>query len=396
MLIAHEPDSYRQPLLQFWKQFFEFSANCSLSNYEDVSSSPEDITEQNEERLPLRGGVNEDVSETPRPTHHDMDDDTLMTDNISGSTPRPPTTRSIRTHSRFADFGSPYEDLRQELKGEAAAQEEEFEVDVSLGSVEDNEQRPEETEIISDSDADESALLAIHTRRLPDFSMTPKAPTTTLKLGDTAKGQSNDPLLHRVLDKNYRIQATPIRRIYSPIKGIRQPEVASKEETAALAWDSPMSSPEIMAPKLRSAAFMSPIKSSRQTGISDLKVTTAPRTPGISVQTPIAQKQRDVFASARRVRSGNDDIEIIPLGRDIGTAAKGTKEKGKALQRDEIGWDSSDDDELYGGFSPPKTIQFAMPQSKLMQTPGMFHKYFHQSSRPKPKRLTLFLSAGSE
>ena len=31
-----------------------------------------------------------------------------------------------------------------------------------------------------------------------------------------------------------------------------------------------------------------------------------------------------------------------------------------------------DDEDLYGGMSPPKTIQFALPPSKLLQTPGKF------------------------
>ncbi|KAJ2968665.1 hypothetical protein NQ176_g9069 [Zarea fungicola] len=38
----------------------------------------------------------------------------------------------------------------------------------------------------------------------------------------------------------------------------------------------------------------------------------------------------------------------------------------------EIDWESDDDDDddLYGGMSPPKTIQFALPPSKLLQTPA--------------------------
>ncbi|KAJ3498310.1 hypothetical protein NLG97_g1228 [Lecanicillium saksenae] len=43
----------------------------------------------------------------------------------------------------------------------------------------------------------------------------------------------------------------------------------------------------------------------------------------------------------------------------------------KGKQKYEIDWESDeDDDDLYGGMSPPKTIQFALPPSKLLQTPG--------------------------
>ena len=45
--------------------------------------------------------------------------------------------------------------------------------------------------------------------------------------------------------------------------------------------------------------------------------------------------------------------------------------------KDEITWESDSDDYDFngkgggfGGMSPPKTIQFALPPSKLMQTPG--------------------------
>ena len=40
----------------------------------------------------------------------------------------------------------------------------------------------------------------------------------------------------------------------------------------------------------------------------------------------------------------------------------------------DIGWDDSDDEEDGEpmGMSPPKTIQFHVPQGRLMRTPGMF------------------------
>ncbi|KLU81861.1 hypothetical protein MAPG_00942, partial [Magnaporthiopsis poae ATCC 64411] len=71
---------------------------------------------------------------------------------------------------------------------------------------------------------------------------------------------------------------------------------------------------------------------------------TGPRTPGVSVQTPATgRKTRDVFGA----QSG----------------AGGDK-------ADEIGWDSDSDEDVYAGMSPPKTIQFAMPASRLLQTPA--------------------------
>lgn len=92
-------------------------------------------------------------------------------------------------------------------------------------------------------------------------------------------------------------------------------------------------------PQLRSAAFLSPAKVRAATYH---RAISGPRTPGVSVQTP-----------------GN------------------TKGKIKDVYKgDEIGWDSDMDEEAtgeIGGISPPKTIQFALPVGRLLQTPGEYY-----------------------
>jgi DASH complex subunit ASK1 len=67
-----------------------------------------------------------------------------------------------------------------------------------------------------------------------------------------------------------------------------------------------------------------------------------PRTPGISVQTPAKGKQP------------------MSVHRTGGTI-----------------FDDSDEEEDDLDFSPPKTIQFHIPQSKLMQTPGEFPRSYY-------------------
>jgi DASH complex subunit ASK1 len=110
-----------------------------------------------------------------------------------------------------------------------------------------------------------------------------------------------------------------------------------------------MSSPEMAVPTLRSEAFMSPYKSKARQKLAAVTAGQGPRTPGISVQTPgTTRKSRDVFAEE--------------------SAAKSDKKP-----KYEIDWESDeeeDDIDLYAGMSPPKTIQFALPPSKLLQTPG--------------------------
>ena len=183
--------------------------------------------------------------------------------------------------------------------------------------------------------------------------------------------------MHRVLGKDYRIQSTPHKNAPRGISPMRlkvtehQPtnlrNLGVKEErTKRPAWQesSPMSSPEIAVPKLRSAAFMSPMRQAYRSKLA--AAASGPRTPGVSVQTPAQAKSREITF---------DDIESTETAPKMLTrlvregAAVGNKKK---RDPDEIVWDSSDEDgdDLYGGMSPPKTISFALPPSKLLQTPA--------------------------
>lgn len=234
---------------------------------------------------------------------------------LSGSTPRPGKTKT-----RFSDLESPYEVMKREM--------------------EDEDDGHNNTTVLDDND-DSTVLFAQHTARLPNMSMTPQGQREHTMTGERSVQPHKDPLLHRILDKNYRIQATPHKTAsrISPLKS------AKKD---APAWqDSPDSSPEMAVPTLRTEAFMSPYKSNARQRLA--AATQGPRTPGVSVQTPAtARKTRDVFA---------------------------TDESGKGKDKYEIDWDSDEEDEdvdLYAGMSPPKTIQFALPPSKLLQTPGKF------------------------
>jgi DASH complex subunit ASK1 len=126
------------------------------------------------------------------------------------------------------------------------------------------------------------------------------------------------------MDKNYRLQATP-----------HTAQKQAKAQQAKPSWRdmaSPSSSSPIQAPQLHHEIFSSPI---RQPQIRP----NAPRTPGVSVQTPGRGKTRDVSVT------------------------------------EEISWESDSDedaDDVYKtlGMSPPKTIQFAIPPNRMLQTPA--------------------------
>ncbi|OAQ97019.1 hypothetical protein LLEC1_03894 [Akanthomyces lecanii] len=305
---------------KFWKQFFESSANVSLSGYEELANDESTVMEEStamREDGATADHANDDEHDTPG-RHHgrrpvDDDDDESMLDDaeLAGSTPRPGAARVAKAH--LSTMESPYEAMRREMK---------------------NEEDGDDTTVL-DEEEDTSVLFAQQTARLPDMSFTPKALLDQRKNDPSTGGK--DPLLHRVLEKNYRIQATP------------------HKPTARGTPESPASSPEMAIPKLRSEAFMSPYKSlaaSSRAGTSSgaagrqrstPAASRGPRTPGVSVQTPMSKKTRQALA----------DGSI----------------KGK--EKYEIDWESDeDDDNLYGAISPPKTIQFALPPSKLLQTPA--------------------------
>ncbi|OTA58373.1 hypothetical protein K449DRAFT_334702 [Hypoxylon sp. EC38] len=292
---------------QFWKQFFEASANVSLSGYEELAG--DETTNAEETTLDeTTSDYNNTTVEADVTAEHSgyagqhqgrqtLPDDSLLDDaEMTGSTPRPPATKSLthlqqpKSKPQFAGFVSPYEKLRRELGGENTV----YKKDLELETANDD-----------DDDDDTMELPAQPTRtitqtRLPDMSMTPRSSSLL---------------------------------------------------------EAPRPSPRSARTKIRCCTaelyHMSPMKLARARSGAGL-TGDAPRTPGVSVQTPAtARKTRDVFAEGK----GKG------LGLDLGLG------KGKKREPDEITWESDEDDD-FGGMSPPKTIQFALPPSKLLQTPA--------------------------
>ncbi|KAG5912924.1 hypothetical protein E4U53_005093, partial [Claviceps sorghi] len=348
---------------KFWKQFFEASANVSLSGYEelandDESSVMEDSSVMRDEttaEYTRDDGDGTATSAAPDATGHE--EESLFDEaELSGSTPRLPATKTIG--ALMPDRATPSDGMKREMRNE--------EQDTTVLQDEEDEE-------------DSTVLFAQRTAQLPDMSLTPRGGRDEhpAEQRHSARRNNKDPLLHRVLDKNYRVQSTPHRpgiRI-SPLKKDKNKDTdkdKGKGRQGAMAtWqedDLSMSSPEIAPPTLRSEVFMSPYKlMARQRAAAASR---GPRTPGVSVQTPArgGKTPRDVFASA--ARGGVGEAGPSTTGGPEGAA------KARGRQKYEIDWDSDrdgddddDDDDLYAGMSPPKTIQFALPPSKLLQTP---------------------------
>lgn len=168
----------------------------------------------------------------------------------------------------------------------------------------------------------------------------PAASSAKHESRDNRYQKSSDPVLHRMPDKTYRVQATPLGKGLAGGTSTRPkfsvtPKPASKSRYAF--DESPISSPEPEAPQLHTEIFSSPIK-------------------GVDA-TP---------ATSRKRRPSSNRLRLTPKpGTSVLTPAK--KSAGKQAM-----WDSEDeleeDDVL--GPSPPKTMQFHIPQSRLMKTPG--------------------------
>jgi DASH complex subunit ASK1 len=145
-----------------------------------------------------------------------------------------------------------------------------------------------------------------------------------------------DILLHRVLDRNYRLQATPLtttrftNRLPQRAPDATPTTTARNRTAQLLADDSIFSSPEPAAPELHAEIFSSPQRRPI-------------RTPGVSVQTPPAKRNNKNKTPIKATASVWDDTE-----------------------------DDLDDDPDAFGQSPPKTMQFHIPQRRLLKTPGMF------------------------
>lgn len=266
----------------------------------------------------------------------------------SQATPRPPAksnaTQEPGRGATTAPFSSPYENLKQETFGRPT------EETPSLSLL---PQTP-----CGAGSAGKSGAVS---------SSSPFAPPSTYNKRTTSRTSADDPLLHRVLDRNWRVQATP----HSAARGVprfgqQKPSLGAREEPtpgpgtarrtqrtqhgrqqsryqktpATTAEDDFDSSPAAPAPELHAEIFGSPARKGR--------------VPGVSVLTP-ARSRGAVKEGGLRAR----DVGEVP----------GQKQSGYSVNL----WDSDDDDDdLMGGvMSPPKTMQFHVPQSRLVQTPGM-------------------------
>ncbi|KAL8973025.1 MAG: hypothetical protein Q9197_002522 [Variospora fuerteventurae] len=346
---------------KFWKQFFEASANVSLSGYEEPPEHEETVTEDATVTTPSTPAsdftsqpyANTDETMTPNTNQQPPADESyLSTTPQEESTPRPKSKHHHGQGPSMALYSSPYETLKREIKG--------------------TPQPP-----ARDDDSTLPSTPRNPFQSYPDSSPF-QAPSTT----HPHRTPKDDPLLHRILDKNWRLQATPHTTTRAPKPGTftlpyrtgRTParrnndlsdepatpaEGKGKKPTAnAMDNDDLDSSPAVPAPQLHSEIFGTPARRTKVPGVSVLTPARGKRTP--------SQKLR-----ARTPGEGNEGTKNI--------------------------WNSDSDDEEDGpGMSPPKTIQFHVPQSRLLRTPVRLTKNGGKPAREASKKIVedLLLTAG--
>lgn len=308
-------------ICQFWKEFFEKSANISLSSYEenadhdaaelsDTTNEHGDYGRGTPEYAELEEGdetitTNEEKDPPTAVTSLDQEcNDTSILDSpsVKGRTPRPAIGKPRQITGSITGSGNPLPEKSWRGK-----------------------QTKDDPETPGTS------------KRDPPLGR----PSPFLRSGDISsqrRGQE-EVLLHRALDKNYRLQATPhtARKAAGRVGGYQQLKAPAN---AAMHSSSPFS-PDVAAPQLRADIF-GPSPGKR-----------APPTPGVSV----------LHSDGRTPRRGHENDET----RRTLFPSDGAS-KGKARQTDD--WDSDSEFDYDMGLSPPKTMQFHVPQNRLMQTPA--------------------------
>lgn len=323
--------------LQFWKQFFEASANVSLSGYEEHpqgDTTQEQTATEDDSTTSVTQSNDTDTTtsyETPSSDRHgtphrheDLDLSSLSISSHSTPRARPqhekPSDDSTANVSTVTN-SSPYETLKQQISESDSP----FEIPDSRSLPATPGRSPTKGHI------------GFSPSRSPFVP-----PATHEKHSSPGKHEkSTDPVMHRMLDKTYRVQATPLGKGFEKTRS--KFTATPKLKPSSSRDDSPLSSPEPEAPQLNSELFSSPVK-------------------GHATPTPRRNRRP---SSTHRQQQHSSRITPKP-GVSVLTPAKGKGGKQPV-------WDSDDEfgDEDIGGPSPPKTMQFHIPQSRLMKTPGM-------------------------
>jgi DASH complex subunit ASK1 len=284
---AKVPDPCRRAILtkkQFWKQFFEAAAEVSVSGYEELAE-PTDGGDITGSSLFTAEAETPEAHRRTRSNEENAHGEENMTfDNLSLADTSTPKIRHHKNSSKQIE--TPYQKIQHQIQQQYRMDS--SDASISRPTMLDRYSAAENTN--SDSTQDIESPLSVNSLNHPPStpSSTPRQPLPQSTVKRRSPSKKQGPLLHRVLDNNWRIQATPIakRSIYEDADVLSSPP----------------------APEITSQIF-------------------SPSPMAKMLKTPLTQRK---------------------LALD----------------------DSDDDFEEELGMSPPVTMQFSMPASKLMRTPA--------------------------
>jgi DASH complex subunit ASK1 len=341
---------------RFWKEFFEASANVSLSNYEENAVDDSTVNHDAEESgysttaellmSPEADGDATITSPPPKSAHTESDNEARTDGEEDDETNPLLTSPSIPHHhstprqrapkqdtvAKINDLPSPFETLRRQMRGDTNTTR-------SKAPITPGKRPP----------------------ALPDMTMTPAGSSPfALAPGTARKDGNQDTILHQgILGKTYRTKATPL---------------ATRRHVLAAELSSPLEDgPE---PQLRAEIFSSPIKAGPP-----------PTRAGVSVATPGRRDAVDRWREERRRSSKGalfttrEEVEEEGDEDDFGTAVS----RGRTAGRDAGGFVTSrsvlggwESDEEIPEMSPPKTMRFEFGRGMIIKTPGKLFSSFER------------------
>lgn len=300
------------------------------------------VTEASSNTTQISYGTSESYA-TPMTEHLTREereglDISSLTISPSQETPRAPQiatkTPKASNQATFADYPSPYETLRKEL-----------------AQKQNGDSRPQASFAPSPSTPDKAPHTQSNISMTPGSSPNlPQATNIVTRPGLSAR-KKTDPLLHRVLDKNYRVQATPLTRTRSHAAVTATTPQTKLFVDRDLSFSSSPPIPE--APQLHAEIFSSPLRAAPRSTRKKPRPQqpTQPRTPGVSVLTP---GKPHAITKGGIWDSDEDEPSVIGGGG--------------------AGRFDDDEDDTTGSLpydrSPPKTLQFHIPQGRLLRTPA--------------------------
>lgn len=380
--------------ISFWKSFFEDSAEIALGGYGQQEAVPAggmspqnettyeesqtqgeegqtevtvtrgmdmtvdhqgDETEQHQE-----GTITLDESDS---TDHEFEEEESILASMSLGKARRSEPRPKQT-TKWAAMQSPFDKLKQEVRGQQQQQATRRKYSMDDSMDEDESMTPPRLPAgMEGISFDTKSSSALDPPTTPEVfrQKTSRRPVTTSRVLDSFEDDDSpfapqtarqittsklptiraDPILHQTADTNWRIQATPHK---TPRKFATTTVTPKHRAIPSFQDSSPMSSP----PPPQITTVFSPVNTIKRFNIQPRQK------PGTQ---PTYQAYRDPKTPITAKKRWETLDPKTMTAQDL-------------LMDDEFDFDDDDDDFKKLGFSPPVTMQFTLPPSKLMQTPA--------------------------